>query len=799
MSSIDNDDDDGIGFSLIMKDLLADLAVDEDDANNAANNWLSLDLLEQELKQLESHNSILNYSNLLDDPQQQPQQQYSTSAAGMVVHSQAAAALQQQQHVLQAFQSPMGMIPSVPPTSAASVSSMDYTGQYDTTNAMDAWSLSLQKFTASSLEADFLMADTARKQQNPPVTTTAVAPVTSDIQNFADYNVKETARVMVAPPPGITPDASQQLISQAAAKLVQQLQNTTVAGNEKEEESIKQEVTTETNEETLLVNQLTRNLQLIHENQVLHEVDEGEQEAEAEGYNDASTGLQTPPVKIPRPSPMTPQNSMTASTGSSSGTHQGSVIVSAPTPMPTPIVVKPLNAAVANVTNDTTDMVATTYPATTMSQSLSPPVAAPQPQPPLHPPVMPVMAVPLPSTMAWQSPPPPMMMMMSPPPPMPPQRPVFANPHPTATPIPATVLSSKYMTARDIAFVVHGMLKPILMSENLGTMSTYHLQYWTRHHPVKPPMPSSIANRKGGIGSSEEAKMDVASMQIQARHVKTKEWASDRKVLGSTGKTDVTRPRALIAISSSTIQTDTEESKNDTDGLISIKQQRAALWKSRIYCDQAYQCYTAVLDHRWQGPSSSTSVQPQLLKLTKCLGISVQTVLVDIATGNAITPSAGDTSTEEEGKQFRNQYSVDGNVLELLFKLSKGKILMARVLEDTLLPPSVVQVLLPVALPILFAAPTNTSDDDAAFADDRVLSAWTMVIDTLPMISSATLLETVKAIMKQPSKSILSTTDRMQCTHALLQRGASIAANDPTFASDWQETETQFMNIISSM
>lgn len=359
------------------------------------------------------------------------------------------------------------------------------------------------------------------------------------------------------------------------------------------------------------------------------------------------------------------------------------------------------------------------------------------------------------------------------------------------------------MTARDIAFVVHGMLKPILVSENLGTMSTYHLQYWTRHHPIKPPVPPPATKRRlGAAGEEEEGKLDVVSAQLQARHVKTKEWASERKVLGSTGKTDVTRPRALIAISSSSIL----KESTANDGVASMKQQRAALWKSRIYCDQAYQCYTAVMDHRWRGPSSSSStssVQPHLLKLTKCLGIAVQTVLVDTATGQTITPTAGVVPTEDEGKQFRNQYSVDGTVLELLFKLAKGKILMARVLDDALLPPSIVQVLLPVALPILFAAPISTTDDDIAMADDRVLGAWTVVIDTLPTISSVALLETVRAIMQPPPpghpNSILATTDRMQCTHALLQRGASLAANDPTFASDWQETETQFLEIISNM
>jgi hypothetical protein len=784
-------DDDGVGFSLIMKDLLADLAVDEDDANNAATNWLSLDLLEQELKQLESSNL---YSNTNDETLLQQNPSYLTSAAGMVVHTQAAAAAQQQQ-VMQAFHSPMGLISSVPPTSAAvSGTTQDYNGQYDTTNAMDAWSLSLQKFTASSLEADFLSADIARKQQTSSVTAVATAaPVASDVQNFASYNIKEPARVMLAPPPGITPDASQQLISQAAAKLVQQLKGAAVPEKEGQEDDAAASSATTVNEETLLASQLTRNLQLIHEHQELQQVDDEQEEGDDKDRN--TSGLQTPPLKIPRPIPITPQNSITANSF-------GSVITSAPTPMPTPVVVKTINETVANVANEVTDANVATHPTTALS---SPEVQHQQPPPPFHPPVMPVMAVPLPSTMAWQSPPPSMMMMTTTPPypppvPIPPQRPVFANPHPTATPIPAAVLSSKFMTSRDIAFVVHGMLKPILMSENLGTMSTYHLQYWTRHHPVKPPVPTSVAKRAGGIGSGDETKMDVTSMEIQARHVKTKEWASERKVLGSTGKTDVTRPRALIAISSSSIQTDTDESKSDVDGVASMKQQRAALWKSRIYCDQAYQCYTAVIDHRWQGPtSSSTSVQPQLLKLTKCLGISVQTVLVDTMTGTASAPITGTTPVEDEGKQFRNQYSVDGKVLELLFKLTKGKILMARVLEDTLLPPSVVQVLLPVALPILFAAPTNTTDDDAAFADDRVLGAWTVVIDTLPTISSGVLLETVKAIMNLPSKLILSSTDRMQCTHALLQRGALVAGNDPTFAADWQETETQFMNLISNM
>jgi hypothetical protein len=345
-------------------------------------------------------------------------------------------------------------------------------------------------------------------------------------------------------------------------------------------------------------------------------------------------------------------------------------------------------------------------------------------------------------------------------------------------------------------------LKPILTAENMGTMSTYHLQYWTRHHPVKPP---SSSTKRTNQGNDEESKMDALSLEIKSRHLKTKEWASDNKVLGSTGKTNVTRPRALIAVSSSKLNDAAAATTNagSDNSSITKKQERAALWKSRIYCDQAYQCYMAVVES-WQASSASTSatpssVQPHLLKLTKCFGISVQTVLVD--TGTSSSSAEEDTIPDESSKQFRNQYSVDATVLELLFKLPKGKVLLARVLEQALLPPAVVQVLLPVALSISFAGTSNT-DADTAYADDRVLGSLTAVIATLPDLSGNVIIDSVQRLIRQSSStssSILSSTTTMQCTHALLQRGAVVAANDTVFAKEWQITEIEFLNLLSGM
>lgn len=713
--------DDG-GFSL-MKNLLADLAVDEEDAAN----WLSLDQLEQELKQLEQSNVTANAP------------QYPLTAAGMAVNSQAAAALQQQQQ--QIFQAPMGLTHFAP---APAVTEH---------NAMDAWSLSLQKFTASSLEEDFLQADSARKS------SAATTPPPSSL-TFADYNIKET--MTLAPPPGIIPDPSQQIIAQAAARLSQQLQ---VEEEEEEKASDVVHPTPDRSNEAALAQQLSRNLELIHEHEELED-----QGLEVEDSK-------PPPVRVPRPSPMTPHNSMTfASRGNINQGLSSPEASSAPTPMPTPVVTKTMNDRIRD------DMVGPPFP--------MPAVNAIPPTTALPPTMIPV-AVPLPATVAWQSPPP---AMLRPPPP---RRVVFANPHPSAPPIPTTALAQKYMSARDISFVVHAMLKPILASETLGTMSTYHLQYWTRHHPVKPP-----ASKRGH--GEEETKMDVVSLEIQARHEKTKEWSSERKVLGSTAKTNVLRPRALIAVSTANLNATSDVAGNESSDMATKKQQRAALWKSRIYCDQAYQCYSAVVES-WQASASSnssggitpSSVQPHLLKLTKCLGITVQTVLVE--TPAAVAEGMIDSLPEDTPKQFRNQYSTDASVLELLFKLPKGKLLLARVLEQALLPPAVVQVLLPVAISILFAAAPMNPDKDVAYAEDRLLIAWTAVVATLPELSGSAISDSVQGLLKQPASSILSSPARMQCTHALLQRGAVVAANDAEFAKEWQTTEAAFLTLLSSV
>lgn len=705
-----SDDEGGGGFDFsaslggsLMKDLLADLAVTEDDTND----WLNLEQLERELQYLE-----------LDKNENTEKYAPALSAAGLVVNSQQAAAA-------------ATAVTTHPIHSQLQAQQT----QTQTQTTMDAWSLSLQKFTATSVATDFLEADSARKQQQQQQQET---PLRSSgfLDHAADYDI--TLSATVPPPPGITPDASRQVIEQAVTKLAQDLQ--------------------ESSQQTMMLAQeLQKELSVIEETASLQ----------------SDARISTPPrhvmLKVPKPTPMTPQNSIGVNMKMSSYTVS-------PTPQPTPITTKPVNQDIR--------------------------MAEMQPMPMLPP----VMATPIRSPgPVWQSPPMPQ--------PQPPQQLIFANPHPAAPPIPATQLQSRYMKARDISYIVHAILRPILTAETEGNMSTYHLQYWTRHHPVKPPTPNRInqTNKEGRLVK-----------EFANRYKISQEWSESNQTLGSTIKTNVARPRALIAFTDKT-KTKTTTTSSDQENspansmnvsVTQLQQQRATLWKSRIYCDQAYQSLQIVTDILQKAPHTRPNqLHANMIRLFKCLGV---------------TPvEMKDNNNEQEEEIGQRQYVVENpSALELLLYLPKGQILLARVLEQAILPPAVVAVIMPVALTILFHTTTTTNHlnktstttsamvgkVDDLLSDVRVFAAWTMILHQMPYRwEGATILQSLPQ-----SAMALQTTARMQCTHALLQKGNLLAQqqqqqthdnNDITttttignnFVMEWKQKEEEFVKLLAGL
>jgi hypothetical protein len=493
-------------------------------------------------------------------------------------------------------------------------------------SAADAWSLSLQNFT-SSLEQDFLAADSARRQ------TTAFDEEL--LRNLQDYNISEV--VTAQPPPGLAAARSRPPGLPSPAK----------------QTSLKDDVPLQDDIPTPPFTEGT--------------MDRDEQNLERDEEVE---------LPIPRRVPPTPQNS---------------AVSFDETPMQPPVMVSPM-----------------------MQQSSVM----------LRPPMMqhPSMATPLPKQPAWQSKPARM-----------PTKPVYCHPDPLAPPIPSAALESSFMKARDLAYVLHSMLKPILIE---GVSSDdYDIMLWQRRSGRMQSPNTPTPSKK-------------FEMEMTSRSQRSKEWMVQHSTLGHVAKADSTRPRALIAVH-------TAEETSDAPN-----KDRAALWKARLYVDQGYQAYHAVVQV-WKAAPPGTvppEIQPHLVKLLKCLGVKLEA-----------PPST---------------YSVDETALSLLLKLSKGQTLLARILEQALLPPNAVQSLLPVALSIAIHSPLD---------EVRLFRSFATVINTLPNMEPTCLLKSVKAVQHQDA---LSSTSRMECIHALLQRGHALSTQDPSFAPEWQNTEQEFMKLL---
>jgi hypothetical protein len=591
-----------LGGSL-MKDLWADLQIGEGSGQDDDMGW-SLEQLEKELTaHLGDEQPAVPADGALDPTL--------LSAASLVVSSQ-----QEQAHLQQPYKAPVA-----------------------TSSAADAWSQSLEKFTALSLEQDFLAADSARKG----TTTTTAMPDPSILTAAEEYNVAEAPQ-LASPPAGWTAPAR-------------------------------------------------------------------------------PPGMPSPSPKTKRTVAARPQNSMPA----------------LPEMPPTRTLPKTPQNSIATDEDDRSSPIVTApsvdLPKGQVQQQPPPPAAAWQQVPPV--------AIP-----AWKGPPPPQLAPPAATMSMPtPAAPVFCQSHPFAPPIPATALESSLMKARDISYVLHSMLKPVLIA---GTSrNDYDIM---------------LLQKRQGQQVSKDRKKTGYSMEkeMASRQEKSKEWHEKHGTLGHVAKADVSRPRALLATPTLKKKEQDESSK-----------ERAALWKARVYVDQCYQAYHSVVEC-WQAAPPGTvpkAVQPHLLKLLKCLGIK------------KLASSAG-------------SYEVASHdALGYLLKLPKGQTLLARILEQALLPPNAVQALMPALLQV---ALSNPKQQPQSPADMRLFRALRSVVSGLPNIQGSCLLACVGKVKEAGATQALASAARMECVHALLRRGQVLSqqGSDASFQEEWTKTEEEFMSML---
>ena len=126
----------------------------------------------------------------------------------------------------------------------------------------------------------------------------------------------------------------------------------------------------------------------------------------------------------------------------------------------------------------------------------------------------------------------------------------YCDPHPRAPTIAATDLKSKYMTPRDIGYVVHGILRH-MQAAGASSVDDYDVQYWVRRNGstaaeqavLSRPTPQKKKNDVKETASDAA----LAVLEQRSRQAKAKEWSTDNSTLGFVTKTNFHRPRALLA------------------------------------------------------------------------------------------------------------------------------------------------------------------------------------------------------------------------------------------------------------
>lgn len=585
----------------------------------------------------------------------------------------------------------------------------------------DAWSLSLQKFTSLSLQDDFLAADSARKQTRPP-------PGMAALVGAEDYDIKE--KQVLFPPPGLRAGIPEPAPGPPGLGIF--TQPTPVPPKQDLPVSAEQN------------NNVPQSHKMSNVGPIAgFESSLGNSDQSPNGIPTSATTFPITNAFLTPPAMMPLQGAIMPLQGAVMPPLQVQGGIGLPPTAP-PRVLIPEHGTITGPGNQSAPL---------------PLMGVPMPMPMNIPPTMatPLTGVVVGAAMAtpgpaWQMPRPVPLPL-----PTPQQLPshqskAFCNPYPRAPPIPATALVSSCMSSRDIAYVVHAILKPILAAGS--SENDYYIQYIKRRvgGPQADPINPKIV---------KDATHDVTS-----RENKSKEWASEKSVLGHVTKSNVARPRALIATPQPSADQDNKEQR-----------QRANLWKARVYCDQAYQAYHKVIDI-WRSSSSNKGIPPQvqlhLVKLMKCMGIVMD--------------------------NEKKVYVVSDEALKLIAKLEKGRTLISRVLEQALLPPNAVQPLLPALLNIIIALPLSSSESSNTTMNveektiGRLFQAITGVVLKLN-ISGKTLVECLEVALRH-GKAVTYSIVRMGCLHSLLQKGAQVVPQDPSedVKEAWGIAERKFVS-----
>lgn len=402
----------------------------------------------------------------------------------------------------------------------------------------------------------------------------------------------------------------------------------------------------------------------------------------------------------------------------------------------------------------------------------------------------------------------------------------------------ATYMQKKYkfMTSRDVNFVVQQQLKQIRMSDPYSDDYYFHNYTQKRLQNARmnassglpPPMdpsqlqkpsqdtssdpPPAVLQRNGAsplipLPSWQLKHVLTVNTQERQRAKKTRTWENENQVLGRNTKSSLYRPKEMLTCQSTRTHKDDADPSADTRTMLALSSED---WVKRRQISRGFECLLSLEDARHILDARHIDVQqfhvlddsqldPALVHLrSKTTALLLELANILGVTANDIVRVDG--STECVVQCVASQ-------LFRIMSVRNGKQLLSRALP--LLHPSARSLLLPHVMEYLFSPELvdRITANNALSGDERVCETLVILFlyhpstSTGPMITRA-LERMLTDHTLQSFKSILLNRPRALLLHKILQRGNSEAMRksmSESMKKRWSEAEKVFVRFASEL
>ena len=374
---------------------------------------------------------------------------------------------------------------------------------------------------------------------------------------------------------------------------------------------------------------------------------------------------------------------------------------------------------------------------------------------------------------------------------------IFNNADPSAPSIPAKSVSTPLMPQRDICYIIHSMLRP------LQSLDTYNDDYY---HWSFVDRKSRNLLLLGGADTSgllaqpnpvwKEVKVMAKERETKFRsavETRAKEFAEEKQSLGRMVKTNVNRPKALLNVPVMATMEDESKDSGDDDGenvssdkdyVLEQRRNRVQLWKARMSIDKGYSAFLSLTELRRLIQANAS--QPQLVnELMGDVKTNVDQMHASLGVIVRVNPDGNREMVIDEAR------------LSSTLSLPKGRVLCARVIEGGILPHQSACEILPVAWHAIASKPPSSSMDDG---EDRLLRALTgLVLTVQPSVDPSILCRCLDATISigKDLSNITQSRVRMELLHSILSNGKT-RCQESDLEGVWKEREAAFMQILAS-